>query len=71
MSVKGEIIEKVMIQEDSEKLNPENKEDFEKKKFLGKVKRKYRLLIIFVFFLALILVFMMFPMLIAVILQNI
>jgi len=71
MSVKKEIIEKVMIQEDTEEKNIKNDVTNEKKKLLGKVKRKYRLMIIFVFFLALILIFMIFPMLIAVFLQNI
>jgi len=71
MSVKEEIIEKVMIYEDSEEQNIENDFTDEKKKLLGKVKRKYRLMIIFVFFLSLILIFMIFPMLIAVFLQNI
>lgn len=70
MSVKEEILEKVMIQEDSEAQNVENEVDNEKKKLLVKVKRRYRLTIIFVFFLALILIFMIFPMLIAVFLQN-
>jgi hypothetical protein len=71
LSVKEEIIEKVMIQEDPEKQNLENEIVIEKKEFFGKVKRKYRLMIIFVFFLALILIFMIFPMLIAVFLQSI
>ena len=71
MSVKEEIIEKVMIQKESEKQNTGDNVDNEKKKLLGRVRRKYRLMIIFGFFLALILIFMIFPMLIAVFLQNI
>ena len=69
MSVKEEIIKKVIIMENP-KEQRENDADNDKNKFLGRLKRKYRLMIIFVFFLLLILIFMISPMIIAIILQN-
>jgi hypothetical protein len=68
MSIKKEIIEKVMVMR-----NPEgtvDNKDKEKKRFLGRLKRKYRLMIIYVFLLSLIIIFMVLPMVIAVIMQN-
>ena len=67
MSRKEEIIEKVMVLRNPEEIKPL---DREKKRFLGRLNRKYRLMIIYVYLLFLIVMFMVLPMVIAVIFQN-
>ena len=69
MSVKKEIIKKVMVMENPEEIGEDDIND-DKRKVLGRIKRKYRIIVIFGFFLILILLFMMFPVLIALIWQN-
>ena len=70
MSVEEEIIDKVIVIGDPKEKERRQKIKNEEKKFLGRLKRKYRLMLIFTFGLFLILIFMILPMLIAVILQN-
>ena len=75
MSIKEEIIEKsINFNESGEKDTSDlKKEEISKdrRRFLGRLQRKYRLMIIFLVCLSLILLFMMFPVLIVVFTQNI
>lgn len=75
MSVKEEIIEKVITFNEAEEIDTAvlEKEETEqdRSRFLGRLQRKYRLMIIFLVCLSLILLFMMFPILIIVFTQNI
>ncbi len=74
MSVKEEIIEKIINFEDLEEKNTinlateESKQD--QKKFLDRIKRKYRIMLIFLVCLSLILLIMIFPVIIVVFIQN-
>ncbi len=68
MSIKEEIIEKTIILGDlkeNEIIGKYDKvEDQNKQKFFKKLKRKYRLMLLFLFCFSLILIFMLFPMVI-------
>ena len=70
MSVKEEVIEKVMAVEHPEEKQSEKHVSDDSKNFFSRLKRKYRLMIIFVFFLSLILLIMIFPFVLVIILQN-
>ena len=60
MSVKEEMMDKTIVFE----------EDESEKRIFRKIKRKYRLMLAFVFFLSIILVFMILPMVIGAIAQG-
>jgi hypothetical protein len=69
MRAKEEIIKKVMAMEHPENQRSENNISNDKTKFFGRLKRRYRLMIIFVVSLSLILIFMILPIIIAGFLQ--
>ncbi|MFX0023989.1 MAG: hypothetical protein ACFE9S_16805 [Candidatus Hermodarchaeota archaeon] len=75
MGVKEDIIEKIIIFNESEEKNTSEleKEDIEqdRRRFLGRLPRKYRLTIVFLVCLSIILLIMMFPVLILIFTQNI
>ncbi|MFX1389837.1 MAG: hypothetical protein ACFE9Z_07250 [Promethearchaeota archaeon] len=66
MHAKEELIEKITVSNKSEKQSEEINIKNEKKKGLGKLKRKYQIMIIFIVFLSLIVGFMILPVIIAV-----
>ena len=74
MSAREEIIEKTMILQDLEdkEQNPTKilEEHESEKRFFRKIKRKYRLMLAFLFFLSIILIFMILPMVIGAIAQG-
>jgi t-SNARE complex subunit (syntaxin) len=70
VNAKEVITKMVTTLEDSEEPVIEKSVNREKKKFLGNIKRKYRIMLIFVFFLLLIIIFMVMPMVIAILFQN-
>ncbi len=70
MSAKEKPAKKITDLEDPKEYIIDNNVNREKKKFLGSIKRKYRVMLIFVFFLLLIIIFMVMPMLIAILFQN-
>ncbi len=75
MSIKEEIIDKTIVLRDfkqNEMIGKNNKvEDEKKPRFFKKLKRKYRLMLAFLFFLSLILIFMILPMVIGAFVQGI
>jgi hypothetical protein len=74
MSVKEETSEKkINFNEPGEKDTSVSEEEVNhnRRRFLGRLKRKYRLMIIFIVCLSLILLIMMFPVLIVIFTQNI
>ena len=74
MSIKEEIIEKSINFNDSGEKDTSDlkKEEIgqDRRRFLGRLQRKYRLMIYFIVCLSLILLFMMFPVLIVVFTLN-
>jgi accessory gene regulator protein AgrB len=70
MNAKEDISKKVANLENPEEQAVKGKIKGEEKKFLGRLKRKYRIMIIFFFFLLLIIAFMVTPMVIAILFQN-
>ena len=74
MSVKEEIIDKTIIIQDLKDKGHNTikllEEDESEKRFFRKIKRKYRLMLAFLFFLSIILIFMILPMVIGAITQG-
>ena len=71
MSGKEEIDEKSKDPKENDKSTLEIGEiEQDQKRFFGRIKRKYRLMLIFLVCLSLILLFMVFPVVIVVFIQN-
>ncbi len=74
MSVKEEIIDKTIVIKDLKENGINGKEqkleDESEPRFFKKLKRKYRLMLTFLFFLSAILIFMILPMVIGAIAQG-
>ena len=75
MSVKEEIIDRTIVIKDLKENGINGKEqkleDENEPRFFKKLKRKYRLMLTFLFFLSIILIFMILPMVIAAITQDV
>ena len=75
MSVKEEIIDKIIVIKDLKENGINGKEQKleveSKPRFFKKLKRKYRLMLVFLFFLSAIFIFMILPMVIAAIAQGV
>ncbi|MCK4379539.1 MAG: hypothetical protein KAW51_00245 [Candidatus Lokiarchaeota archaeon] len=74
MSVKKELIDKTIIMnhlnENGKKIAKIKEKDYSEKKYFKKIKRKYRLILAFLFFFSMILIFMILPVVIAAIAQG-
>ncbi len=74
MSGKEEIDEKIIKSKDPKENDKSTLEigeiEQDQKRFFGRIKRKYRLMLIFLVCLSLILLFMVFPVVIVVFIQN-
>ena len=74
MSAKKELIDNTIIlnhlNENGKRIAKIKEEDYREKRYFKKIKRKYRLMLTFLFFLSIILIFMILPMVIGVITQD-
>ncbi|MEE9379205.1 MAG: hypothetical protein V3V33_14365 [Candidatus Lokiarchaeia archaeon] len=74
MSAKKEVIDKTIIMnhlnENGKRIAKMKEEDYSKKRYFKKIKRKYRLILAFLFFFSMILIFMILPVVIAALTQG-